>query len=399
MSLYHIKLAKGSANGIELTTDGKNLLSHDKYFIDCSTVYGRERAYKECDIVRSVIGVGASHIANLKLWALDPVTGKTVKSRAIDAELAKLKRPNLKEDFNIFFKKLDSQVKLHGVGYVRIIRSGGEEFYYVIPTKFVQPIYKIGTDIYSEWNVDYYIVNTGASSYTLKPNEVHIFSDVVLASDNYSFFGGSRLESLSEVVTTYVTLWETLTEMYANRGALNVIGMGVKDANMMSLSATQKEKESFYEKLKNFGLRRQQNKNLVTSLDAKVSKISADMQEMIFPDIIKESKKAVCTAFNIPSELFGIESARFKTVPEARKESYTQGAIPTLEYYLSEWKIMRGIKDVNYNISPDFSHLDFYQEAKLQESVAFQQMSNAVVPLVTNGLMSMEEARIKLDLE
>lgn len=399
MSLYQVKLAQTSDNGIELTTDAKNVLNANKYFIDCSTVYGREEAYKKCDIVRSVIGVGSSHIANLKIWALDPKTGKTLSSKTIEKELSKLNRPNPKEDFNIFFKKLDTQVKLHGLAYVRKIKAGGDEFYYVIPTKFVTPRYKTGSDVYSEWNVESYFINTGATSYELRPSEVHIFSDVVLSSDSYSFFGSSRLESLSEVISTYVTIWETLTEMYANRGALNVIGLGVKDANMMSLRATKSEKESFYQKLKNFGLTRSQNKNLVTTLDAKVSKISADMHEMMFAEIIKESKKAVCTAFNIPAELFGIESARFKTVPEARKESYTQGAIPTLEYYLSEWNIMRGNTDKSYVISPDFSHLDFYQEAKLQESVAFQQMSNAVVPLTTSGLMSIQEARIKLDLE
>jgi hypothetical protein len=60
---------------------------------------------------------------------------------------------------------------------------------------------------------------------------------------------------------------------------------------------------------------------------------------------------------------------------------------------------MRGYANLPFTISPDYSHLDFYQEARLQEAVAFQQMANAVVPLTENGLMSIQEARIKLDLE
>jgi hypothetical protein len=34
----------------------------------------------------------------------------------------------------------------------------------------------------------------------------------------------------------------------------------------------------------------------------------------------------------------------------------------------------------------------------MQESVAYQQMSGAVVPLYTNGILSKEEAKAKLDI-
>jgi hypothetical protein len=175
--------------------------------------------------------------------------------------------------------------------------------------------------------------------------------------------------------------------------------MGINDAKMMSLSQTQNEVSSIEKALRRFGLRRDQNKNMVTQFDAKVNKLSADMREMMFVEIIKECKKSIANAYNTPAELFGIESARYKTVPEARKEAYTQGAIPTFEYYLSEWFVMRGYtSQLPCKFAPDFSHLDFYQESKLQESIGFQQMSNAVVPLFEKGLITLDEARVKLDM-
>jgi hypothetical protein len=59
-----------------------------------------------------------------------------------------------------------------------------------------------------------------------------------------------------------------------------------------------------------------------------------------------------------------------------------------------------------FELKADYSHLDFYQEARKEESIAFQQMANAVKPLYETidpqtgqRLITREEARLKLDLE
>lgn len=60
---------------------------------------------------------------------------------------------------------------------------------------------------------------------------------------------------------------------------------------------------------------------------------------------------------------------------------------------------MVGEVSLPFELKADYSHLDFYQEARKEESIAFQQMAGAVVPLVNNGLITRSEARLKLDLE
>ena len=401
MNFYEFPIITTQNGVIGLSERYKELLNSSAYHIDCSTIEGQLKAYRKCDVVRSVLGKSSSFIANLKVWALND-DGSENKSALALKELAKLNKPNPKEDRKIFFKKLDQHVKLHGHAYVRIVKSISlkDEFYYVIPNQFVTPIYKNSSNLLGERDVDYFQINTLTESYRLQPDEVHIFNDVTLDVQGDCIYGQSRLESLSEVISTYVTIWEVLTEMYGDRGALNIISMGINDPKMMSLPQTEKEKESFYEKLKKkFGVRRGQNHNIVTSFDAKVNPVSAKMADMMFTDIIKDCKKSIANAYEIPPELLGIESSRFKTVPEARKEAYTQSAITSMEYYISEWMIMRKMDNLPFTIAPDYSHLDFYQEAQLQKAVAFQQMANAVVPLVTNGIIDVNEARIQLDLE
>lgn len=391
-----IGIASGRAEALEAYLENKS------YYIDCSTTEGRLKAYQKCDVLRTVLGKSSQAIANLKVWALDE-DGRQVKTQQANKIIAKLMRPNPKEDFKRWFKKLDSQTKLHGKAYVHKSYSSlfGEFNYYIIPYEYVTEYYTTETDALFERKVEKYWINDGVNSYYLNPSDVHIFYDITLDSDRYGrMFGGSRLRSLSDVISTYVVLWEVLTEMYGNRGALNIISMGVNNPQMAGLPALKTEKESVLKLLsRRFGLRRNQDKNVLVSTDAKVSPLTAKMSDMEFEKIIIECKKAVGAAYDVPAPLLDIESSRFKNMTEAIKNIYTNSSIPTAEYFFSEWLQMVGEVSLPFELKADYSHLDFYQEARKEESIAFQQMAGAVVPLVNNGLITRSEARLKLDLE
>lgn len=385
----------------------ENTDERNKHLIDCSTIYGRSRAYRECNVVRTVLGKSSSAIANLKVYALDEDDKEIVTPQA-KTIIAKLNRPNPKEDFKRFFRKLDLNCKLHGKAYVHKQYSElfNEYNYYVIPNAYIAEIFLLETDELFNRKVDYFLVNDGTQSYQLSPKDVHIFYDGTLdEAGNFDMMGGSRLESLSEVISTYVILWEALTEMYGDRGALNIISMGARDAQMAGLPALKSEREALLKRMsQRFGLRRGQAKNEVITTDAKVSPVTAKMSDMEFEKTIIQCLKAIANAYDCPAVLLDIESARFKNSTEAMKILYTQSAIPTAEYYFSEWCQMIGETLLPFSIRADYSHLEFYQEGKKEEAIAFQQMSNAIAtlggvllenkPVITNS-----EARLKLDLE
>ena len=57
-----------------------------------------------------------------------------------------------------------------------------------------------------------------------------------------------------------------------------------------------------------------------------------------------------------------------------------------------------------FELKADYSHLEFYQEARKEEAIAFQQMANAIstlgnVTLENKPVITNAEARLKLDLE
>jgi len=370
------------------------------YYTDCSTTEGQIRAYKLCNFVQAMISRHAGSLSNLKIWALD-AKGKEVTTPEAKRIIELFDRPNKQEDFVEFFSKLESNCKLHGKAYVhrRVTKANGVENF-VIPNKYVSIDYDTTTDALFNRKIKQFLVTDNTQVKPYKPDEINIISDGLLQFNGYENYGASRLEALSEVISTYITLWEIRTELLADHGAKNIISMQAKDDGTLVSPFLKEEKDDLYSKLKQrFGLRRGQDKNIISKSAINVSPLSAKIIDMQLVETIKDCKKEICASFGVQPELEGVESSRFKTVPEARKEFYTQTVIPRTKYLISKWLKIHNVKPVGFTIEPDYSHMDFYQEDLLKEAVAFQQMSGAVVPLVSNGLMSIGEARIKLDLE
>ena len=370
------------------------------YVINTATQAGQEMAYRKCDIVTSMIGRCAESIANLRVWALDE-NNKEVKTRLARSIIGKMEQPNPQEDFSAFFSKLEAFIKLYGKAYVRICRSDlfGETDYYIIPNYYITPFYADTFDETYNRKVLHWQVSDGANIYELKPDEIFVFYDRRLSFGGDHVLGQSRLVPLADTISTYTILWEISGELYAHKGADNLISMGLNDAETLTSPYTNIMRGEVQEELKKYGVRRGQWRNILVKTNAKVFPLSSKIKDLDLTETIKNAKKAICNAYDCPPELIGVESSRFKTVPEARKEFYTQACIPSARFIIQGWLAMTGNTRLPFRIEPDYSHLDFYQEAKLSEAVAFQQMANAVVPLITNDIMTTEEARIRLDLE
>ena len=206
MILYDGEIITTENGVIKLSERYKDLLNKSSYHIDCSTVEGQLKAYRKCDVVRSIIGKDSSFIANLNVWALN-ADGSENTSRLAKQEIAKLNQPNPQEDRTIFFQKHNHEIKLHGKCHVRIVRDRGEEFYYVIPRSFITPEYDNEMTLTGERKIKRWVINDTVKSYYLPPEDIFVYYDIVQSVDDYTIYGGSRLESLSDVISTYVTLW------------------------------------------------------------------------------------------------------------------------------------------------------------------------------------------------
>lgn len=388
-------------NGTLQIVDGVlRVVTGDNYFIDCSTLEGQKDAYERCDIVSSLVHRRAESIANLKIKAIDYETNQQVSNNDTKKVLKKLRRPNEFEDFKLFFGKLDKYCSIHGHAFVRKAPSGNR---YVIPNEFVTIIYDTASDVLFNRKIKNFLVQDGVSQKEYTPDEIFIFHDNIMSDKDEYMLGGSRLASLSNVISTYVVAWEVRCELFANGGAKSIISLGVEDR--VVFNNMDDEVLKLQDSFKKYGLRKGLWKFLIIKSKASVQKLTSPLSEFEFNQTLNDCKIACCNAFSCPPILFGVEQARYKATTEAEKEYYRQSAIPIAEYYFQQWLQMEGEKSLSFELVPDYSHLEFYQEAKLQEGIAKSQIATAITALMgipaTNGkiVLSAEEARTWLDLK
>lgn len=397
MGWFSRKIVDTQNGVIGLTKDFARLVSGDNYFIDCSTLEGQKQAYEKCDIAASLINRRAESIANLKIKAVDIDTGLRVSTPETKRVLKKLRRPNEFEDFKLFFGKLDKYCSLHGRAFVRKAASGNR---YIIPNEFVEIIYKTSSDLLYNREIDHFLVMQGNGQKRYEADEIFIFHDNIMYDKDDYVLGGSRLASLSNVITTYVVAWEVRSELYANGGAKSIISMGANDPQV--LMNIDSDVVKLQDAFKKYGLRKGFWKFLIVKTQATVQKLTSPMSEFEFNQTINDCKIACCNAFSCPPVLFGVEQARYKATTEAEKEYYRQSAMPVADYYFQQWMQMEGLTDVSFDLEPDYSHLEFYQEAKLQEGIAKSQIAAAITSLMGiegKEVMTVDEARTWLDLK
>ena len=382
-------------------------LNTGRYVVDCSTIQGQERAYRECDMVSTVIGKVADSSSNIKIWALDE-NGKEVKNRLAKSVLEKMNKPNPYEDFGTFFQKADTFRAIYGKAYIQKKKSVllGDVDYYVIPNYMVTPIYGNYYDSLYNKKVNYYQISNTLESNKLSADEVFVFYDNRISlKDKSTVLGESRLASLSEQVSSLMVLWEVCTELYGDGGAKQIISLGGGNIDLYINPLLKKERKEVQEVLGEYGKTRGKYKSIVTKADAKVHPLTSSIRELGLSETIKNAVVSICNKFDFPPYLIGIDASRYKGMDEAMAQLYTNATIPNAKRYISFWLQMTENSNLPFKIEPDVSHLDFYQNSKQKEAVALQQMAQACSVLYRiedgsgNRAITLEEVRVKTGLE
>lgn len=221
--------------------------------------------------------------------------------------------------------------------------------------------------------------------------------DVFIYRDNWykngqGTFGLSRLYSLSEPISTLLSIGETITQLIVDGGARGIIGQGAKDIDTYSAPFLTREKIELQKALKEYGGLRGKFKYIITKGAASYIPITSKIVDMQLPELLMSAKISVFEQFGLPN-IFAAEETRYKSLPEARKEFYTGTIIPEATKRFSDFCKMMSIPNRDWEYKPDWSHLDFYQEDLKESAIALQQVSGAITPLVEKGIITIEQAK------
>ena len=398
-------MAGGLQSAKRLLDSTFNFINSESTEINTSTISGQIEAYTKCASVQSAISLKASLHSTLKIAAINDSgrwlggnQGTDIEKRTIAEDMKLINFFNPHQSYSTFNHQLKTTMHVFGFAYIQkqpIVGFKNKFHYYILPTELVTPVFgnKISYNQFYQPIPDKYVISLYNGQIELQNDEVFIIYDSLLGfSRNNNVL--SRLVSLQEPISAILSANQMFTQLIADGGARGIIGLGAKDAEMSIM--LDDETFSVQKSLKEYGKLRTQLKYIVTKGSSNYTPLTSSILDMQLPENLLSKKIDIWSGFGIPNA-FVVNEARFQVVPEARKEVFVSSVTPEGKCINEDLLRMKQMTERAWKYIADDSHHDFYQKSLKESSIAFQQASGALIPLVENNLVSRQQASDYLD--
>lgn len=365
--------------------------------IDTRGKAGQAKAYALCSPLMSVISKKCAAIKNLRLAATTDDGEDIERPDAVRT----MSHPNSVQGIADFVAYIEAMTQIFGKAYIVRMESVGVPGYFelfVVPNLCVTENAAISPALSFMPDADIvdYTVTICGSSMNIAKEDMFIVRD---ASYDLNVCGGniSRMVSLQKPVNTFVASYEAVHELMVNRGMLAIIsltsGSGdiIRDAN---LPETESEKKNIQQAFRKYGIRADQFKYAITSMNAAVSPVSSTITDLGLTDVQKACKKEIADIYQVPSVLLDVEGSTYANAKEAKTILYNDAIIPEANNIFSVLNRIYGFKD--FKVMPYYDHLELFQESKREQAAGMTNLVNALNNAVSGGLMTTEQAKTEL---
>lgn len=365
--------------------------------IDTRGKAGQAKAYALCSPLMSVISKKCAAIKNLRLAATTEDGEDLERPDAVRT----ISRPNSVQGIADFVAYIEAMTQIFGKAYIVRMESVGlpEAFeLFVVPNLCVTENAAISPALSFMPDADIvdYTVTICGSSMKIAKEDMFIVRD---ASYDLNACGGniSRMVSLQKPVNTFVASYEAVHELMINRGMLAIIsltsGSGdiIRDAR---LPETESEKKNIQQAFRKYGIRSDQFKYAITSMNAAVSPVSSMITDLGLTDVQKACKKEIADIYQVPSVLLDVEGSTYANAKEAKAILYNDAIIPEANNIFYVLNRIYGFED--FKVMPYYDHLELFQESKREQAAGMTNLVNALNNAVSGGLMTTEQAKTEL---
>lgn len=365
--------------------------------IDTRGKAGQAKAYALCSPLMSVISKKCAAIKNLRLAATTEDGEDIERPDAVRT----ISRPNSVQGIADFVAYIEVMTQIFGKAYIVRMESvgfSGAFELFVVPNLCVTENAAISPALSFMPDADIvdYTVTICGSSMKIAKEDMFIVRD---ASYDLNACGGniSRMVSLQKPVNTFVASYEAVHELMINRGMLAIIsltsGSGdiIRDAR---LPETESEKKNIQQAFRKYGIRSDQFKYAITSMNAAVSPVSSTITDLGLTDVQKACKKEIADIYQVPSVLLDVEGSTYANAKEAKAILYNDAIIPEANNIFYVLNRIYGFED--FKVMPYYDHLELFQESKREQAVGMTNLVNALNNAVSGGLMTTEQAKTEL---
>lgn len=365
--------------------------------IDTRGKAGQAKAYALCSPLMSVISKKCAAIKNLRLAATTEDGEDLERPDAVRT----ISHPNSVQGIADFVAYIEVMTQIFGKAYIVRMESvgfSGAFELFVVPNLCVTENAAISPALSFMPDADIvdYTVTICGSSMKIAKEDMFIVRD---ASYDLNACGGniSRMVSLQKPVNTFVASYEAVHELMINRGMLAIIsltsGSGdiIRDAR---LPETESEKKNIQQAFRKYGIRSDQFKYAITSMNAAVSPVSSTITDLGLTDVQKACKKEIADIYQVPSVLLDVEGSTYANAKEAKAILYNDAIIPEANNIFYVLNRIYGFED--FKVMPYYDHLELFQESKREQAAGMTNLVNALNNAVSGGLMTTEQAKTEL---
>ena len=384
--------------------NGFSFINSEVTEVNTATSYGQIDAYNKCTVVQDIIELKASLHSTLKIAAINENgrwlggnAGTETEKRTIREDLKLIHYYNPEQSALVFQHQLKTMLHIFGYVYIWKLKIVGVDKYnyYILPVNRVHPQYgyKPKYDAWMNPIPEKYLVDIYGDQLELTSDEVFIIGDR-MASFDYNNRYISRLVALKEPISAILSANQMFTQLISDGGARGAIGLGAKDSDMTML--LDEDKRLMQKELKEYGKLKGQLKYIVSKGALSYTPFTSSIADMQLPENLLSKKVDIYRAYGVPTA-FAVNEARFQVMPEARKEIFNASVTPEGKCIYDEILKIKDIPERNWVYVADDSHHDFKMKDLKDSSIAFQQASNAVIPLRENEIITQQQAEDYLD--
>lgn len=365
--------------------------------IDTRGKAGQAKAYALCSPLMSVISKKCAAIKNLRLAATTEDGEDIERPDAVRT----ISHPNSVQGIADFVAYIEAMTQIFGKAYIVRMESvglpGAFELF-VVPNLCVTENAAISPALSFMPDADIvdYTVTICGSSMKIAKEDMFIVRD---ASYDLNACGGniSRMVSLQKPVNTFVASYEAVHELMINRGMLAIISLTSGSGDIIRdsrLPETESEKKNIQQAFRKYGIRADQFKYAITSMNAAVSPVSSTITDLGLTDVQKACKKEIADIYQVPSVLLDVEGSTYANAKEAKTILYNDAIIPEANNIFSVLNRIYGFED--FKVMPYYDHLELFQESKREQAAGMTNLVNALNNAVSGGLMTTEQAKTEL---
>lgn len=357
------------------------------------------RAYDSCGTLKTVVNRNALAMANGSWWISDKDTND-MADRYPDI-MQRLAAPNPYQSFQEFIIELEVYRQLYGECYVYFAAAEGKgaqnayAWWAIAPNRVTITSHR--NKLAAERGDITYSIDGNVSipeEKMLYIRDVNVDTNLWPAIDRKA----NRVYSVRNAINNLILAEEALFAINKDRGALGILSNSAEDA-AGHIPMTDTEKEDIQSKFANaYGLAAGQWKVIVTDANLKWQPMTMSVKDLQLLEGMQKNEQSICDVFNYPYELLSdTRGVTYANKREAEKAMYEDFVIPMSRIYAEAFTRALQLKDAQFMI--DFSHLSFMKAADKDKADAFAKNATAVLDLYQRGIISREEARLKLEYD